>query len=512
MNAQLRRAYSRGLLEKTAQWRKEHDFNDIIDRATAVREQLDKERLAKARADQQAAKPEIAGSNDVAPQVPGRLAAVQKFLADNKKGIGIGAGVVGGGYLALKIKKMLDERRRRRREEENTALMHPKYAAVRQPRGVRGVRGARGDLRTVKQSSAVKTAWPWQRQRETQYTPSLESVISGVTANRKGQVQLEAERQRLSRVNKERARRQIEEAIAASRDFEDVEKHLKRHLSREQFDAIKPEVRQRSQSLKNTADLRKDQYKIENPGLFARMAVNLFGPKEDAVIKREARKLVASGGVPAVPGPPQRAHGQYNAQAQLYNARDVNLKRLQEELDATMPKIQPLGADQQAPASGAKPDVAAPASGAKPRFKLTEDQKVLGIAALLGLGGYGAYRAFKPKRREDEDVKQSSVVKTAAPAPGPVPEPALSRLGMGGFRALGRYGAVHPARAFVPKPEVAPPASGTNPRSNLTENQKVRVGTALSGLGRGGTALSGLGMGAYRLLRSRPLPRTGAAK
>ena len=134
----------------------------------------------------------------------------------------------------------------------------------------------------------------------------FESVISGVTANRKGQVQLEARRQYFSRVNKERARRQIEEAIAASREFEDVEKHLKRHLSREQFDAIKPEVRQRSQSLKNTADLRKDQYKIENPGLFARMAVNIFGPKEDAVIKREARKLLASG-VPAVPGQPAPA-------------------------------------------------------------------------------------------------------------------------------------------------------------------------------------------------------------
>ena len=124
---------------------------------------------------------------------------------------------------------------------------------------------------------------------------------------------------------------------------------------------------------------------------------------------------------------------------------------------------------------------------------------MLGIAALLGLGGYGAYRAFKPKRREDEEVKQSSAVKTAAPAPGPVPgpvpEPALSRLGMGGLRALGRYGAVHPARAFVPKPGVAP-------------NQKLRGGAALSRLGpgmgalsrlgRGGAALPGLGLDAYR--------------
>ena len=205
MNAQLRRAYSRGFLEKTAQWnmvqwraaywaeraRKAREaaeaaaktnasakeqaiLQDLVTftakEARKAREaaeaevaaqarELQRQRLqselnatlpiieplgedhnrsvAKALADQQAvkpgataAKPEIEGRIDSRPQVPGTLDKVKKFIADNKTGIGIGAGVVGGGYLALKIKKMLDERRRRRREEENTALMHPKYAAV----------------------------------------------------------------------------------------------------------------------------------------------------------------------------------------------------------------------------------------------------------------------------------------------------------------------------------------------------------------------------------------------
>jgi len=420
MNAQLRRAYLRGFLEKTAQWQREpwqqrlqaelnaglpiveplgEDHNRSV--AEAVKARADQQAAAKARVkayfDGRAnlhenygmgriidslvkAEPASGGLPAVPPgpykvraeqeaaakakataaktKAPDLLATVKKFLADNKTGIGIGTGVVGGGYLALKIKKMLDERRRRRRrrEEENTALMHAKYAQA--ATNAQADAKARADQRAATKAKADKQARA-PAPRSPVYTPSLESVISGVTANRAGKVQLEAERQRLSSVNKARARRQVEESSAASRDFEAAAKQLKRTLSREQFDAVKPAIRERSQSLKNTADLRKDQYKIENPGWFDRMAVNLFGSKEDANIKREARKLVASGVVPAVPGPGPGP----------------------------------------GPGSGSGPG---PASGANPESKLTDTQKALGVAALLGVPavGYGAYRMLRPKPKK----------------------------------------------------------------------------------------------------------------